>query len=312
MTISFKVSEETQKKLNTFYEDFKREKKPDYSLFQAQDGDTVVTLYESGKIVFQGKDADLASDFWIATEKLIHPKVEVKNTEKKGKEKGKDIFIDPKIYHANTIGSDEVGTGDYFGPIVVTGTFVKKEDIPFLESLGITDSKKMTDEKIIEVVPTLIKRIPYTTYILTNSEYNQWSNKMNMNKIKAVLHNKVLLALTQKEKADYIVVDEFAKPPVYYSYLKEIPSVVRNITFLTKGETKCLSVACASVISRYIFLKEFQKLEQTLGTSLPKGAGPQVDEKASQLVIEKGFSTLEKVAKMNFKNTEKIKKKIDK
>lgn len=312
MTISFKVSEQTKEKLNEFYADLKREKKPDYSLFQAQDGDTVLTLYESGKIVFQGKDADLASDFWIATEKMVNRNVDVKNSEKKEKKKEKDVFVDPKIYYASTIGSDEVGTGDYFGPIVVTGTFVKKEDIPFLESLGITDSKKMTDEKILSVVPLLIKRIPYNTYILNNIEYNKWSSKMNMNKIKAVLHNKVLLELTKKEYAEYVVVDEFAKAPIYYNYLKEVPNVVRNITFLTKGETKCLSVACASVISRYIFLKEFKKLEQTLGSTLPKGAGPVVDEKGIFIVKEKGFSFLEQIAKMNFKNTEKIKKKIDK
>ncbi len=312
MTISFKVSEQTKEKLNEFYADLKREKKPDYSLFQAQDGDTVVTLYESGKIVFQGKDADLASDFWIATEKMVNRNVDVKNSEKKEKKKEKDVFVDPKIYYASTIGSDEVGTGDYFGPIVVTGTFVKKEDIPFLESLGITDSKKMTDEKILSVVPLLIKRMPYNTYILNNIEYNKWSSKMNMNKIKAVLHNKVLLELTKKEYAEYVVVDEFAKAPIYYNYLKEVPNVVRNITFLTKGETKCLSVACASVISRYIFLKEFKKLEQTLGSTLPKGAGPVVDEKGIFIVKEKGFSFLEQIAKMNFKNTEKIKKKIDK
>lgn len=311
MTISFKVSEQTKEKLNEFYADLKREKKPDYSLFQAQDGDTVVTLYESGKIVFQGKDADLASDFWIATEKMVNGNVDVKNSDKKEKKKEKDNFVDPKIYYASTIGSDEVGTGDYFGPIVVTGTFVKKEDIPFLESLGITDSKKMTDEKILSVVPLLIKRIPYNTYILNNIEYNKWSSKMNMNKIKAVLHNKVLLELTKKEYAEYVVVDEFAKAPIYYSYLKEVPNVVKNITFLTKGETKCLSVACASVISRYIFLKEFKKLEQALGTTLPKGAGPVVDEKGIFIVKEKGFSSLEQIAKMNFKNTEKIKKKID-
>ena len=82
MTISFKVSEQTKEKLNEFYADLKREKKPDYSLFQAQDGDTVVTLYESGKIVFQGKDADLASDFWIATEKMVNRNVDVKNSER--------------------------------------------------------------------------------------------------------------------------------------------------------------------------------------------------------------------------------------
>ena len=51
---------------------------------------------------------------------------------------------DKKYYYCSSVGSDEVGTGDYFGPIVVTATYVKKEDIPFLESLGIKDSKKVT------------------------------------------------------------------------------------------------------------------------------------------------------------------------
>ena len=74
MTISFKVSDNTKKQLVEFYEDLKREKTPHYAVFQAQDGDTVVTLYESGKIVFQGRDADLASDIWIATEKMNNKK----------------------------------------------------------------------------------------------------------------------------------------------------------------------------------------------------------------------------------------------
>lgn len=89
MTISFKVSEETKEKLNDFYQDLKREKTPAYAVFQAQDGDTVVTLYESGKIVFQGKDADLASDFWIATEKMVNQKLVSKILKKNIKKKKK-------------------------------------------------------------------------------------------------------------------------------------------------------------------------------------------------------------------------------
>ena len=55
-----------------------------------------------------------------------------------------------KIDYLNTtsVGSDEVGTGDYFGPIVVTASLVKKDDIEFLKKLGCTDSKKITDDKI--------------------------------------------------------------------------------------------------------------------------------------------------------------------
>ena len=146
--------------MSEFLGDLKREKTPPYAKFQADDGDTVVTVYESGKAVFQGRDADLSSQFWIEREKHNNPtkKVDVKNSEDKTKDK-KDIVIDPKVYNSTAIGSDEVGTGDYFGPIVVTAAYVKREDIPFLESLGIKDSKKMTDEKILEVVPKFFKKI---------------------------------------------------------------------------------------------------------------------------------------------------------
>lgn len=304
MTISFKVSEKTIEKMNDFYLDLRRDKTPDYAKFQAQDGDTVVTLYDSGKVVFQGKDADLASDFWIATERMENKNLTVNNSDKKDKKK--EIYIDPKIFNSTTIGSDEVGTGDFFGPIVVTGTYVKKEDISYLQELGVMDSKKMTDEKILKIVPDIIKRIPYTTFILSNTEYNDIKD-VNMNKVKAILHNKVLFDLTHKYKADYVIVDEFAKANTYYSYLKETPNVVRNITFLTKGETKSLSVACASVISRYIFIKEFAKIEKDLGILIPKGASSKVDEIGVKVVEKYGFDKLKEVAKLNFKNTEKIK-----
>ena len=110
---------------------------------------------------------------------------------------------------------------------------------------------------------------------------------------------------------DYIVVDQFAKPYVYYNYLKTSNNVVQNITFMTKAEDKCLSVACASLISRYIFLKEFSKLGEKLDMFLVKGASDKVDEQGLQIVKKYGFEKLSEVAKLNFKNTEKIKVKLE-
>lgn len=86
MTITLKTSEKTKNMMIDFYNDLKREKTPQYAVFQAVDGDTVVTLYESGKAVFQGKDADLASDYWIETEKINSGYATVTNSEKKKKE----------------------------------------------------------------------------------------------------------------------------------------------------------------------------------------------------------------------------------
>ena len=311
--ISFKVCEKTQNMMSEELDWCKREKTPQYAKWQAKDGDTVITLYESGKVVFQGSDADLASDFWISTEKINSGKVDVKSSSNNAKDKlDKAIKIDPKIYNSSSIGSDEVGTGDYFGPIVVTAAFVSKENIPYLEELGVKDSKKMTDDKILEIVPELIKKIPYESAILTNTEYNEkYSKDLNMNKIKAILHNKVLYTLKEKTKDyDFIIVDEFAKDFIYYNYLRNSTNVVRNITFLTKGETKSLAVAAASLISRYIFIKEFDKLSNKVGISLPKGASELVDDTAYKIAKEKGFDYLKEIAKLNFKNTQKVQEKL--
>lgn len=309
MTITLKVSENTKQKMIEYFEDKKRPKTPDYAIFQADEADTVVTLYNSGKAVFQGVSADIDANMWKEMERHLNPtkKVEITNSNDK-KKKDKIIEkIDPKIYYANTIGSDEVGTGDYFGPIVVTASYVEKENIPFLEELGVKDSKKLTDEKILEIVPKIIKKIPYECIILSNKEYNEnYTDDMNMNKVKAILHNKVLSKLKEKYQADYIVVDQFAQPYVYYNYLKGT-NYIQNITFMTKAEDKCLSVACASLISRYVFLKQFDKLGETIDTFLIKGASDKVDELGVKIVKKYGFDKLKEIAKLNFKNTEKIK-----
>jgi len=130
-----------------------------------------------------------------------------------------------------------------------------------------------------------------------------------MNKIKAVLHNKVLYELIKdnKYKYDYIVVDQFEYQGSYYKHIKEAKNQVKNIFFVTKAEDKCLSVACASMISRYIFLQEMDKLSKETNTFLPKGASSLVDETAKKIIEKYGFEKLEKIAKLNFKNTEKIK-----
>ena len=171
----------------------------------------------------------------------------------------------------------------------------------------------MTDEKILEVVPKVIKVIPYESIILSNKEYNEkYDEKTNMNKIKAIMHNKVLFSMREKQPDyNYIVVDQFAMPYVYFNYLKSSSNVVKNITFMTKAEDKCLSVACASIISRYIFLKEFDKLGNNLNLSLLKGASDKVDEQGVLIAKQYGIDKLSDIAKLNFKNTEKIKAKLE-
>ena len=297
MNVVIKVNDETKKKMIEYYKDKCRDKVIPYVVFQAQEEDTVITLYESGKAMFQGTSADVDAAMWG---------VALENTKEKQEENKK---ASEKYYYCNSVGSDEVGTGDYFGPIVVTATYVRKEDIPFLEELGVGDSKKIDDSKILKIAPQIAKRIKYRSTILTNKEYNEkYTKDTNMNKIKAILHNNVLYKLMQEEKPeiDYIVVDEFAREARYYEYLSGTNVVQRNITFMTKAEDKNLAVACGSIISRYLFLKEFDKICDEVHLPLPKGAGKDVDTIGEEVVEKYGKEKLQDIAKVNFKNTDRI------
>ena len=184
MNVVIRVNDEIKEKMIEYYKDKKRDKVIPYVVFQAQEEDTVITLYESGKCMFQGTSADVDAAMWG---------VALENTKEKQEEKKK---ADAKYYNCSAVGSDEVGTGDYFGPIVVTACFVPKDMISELEKLGVGDSKKIDDSKIIKIAPEIAKKVKYRSVILSNKEYNEkYTKELNMNKINAIMHNKVLYQL---------------------------------------------------------------------------------------------------------------------
>ena len=297
MNVVIRVNDEIKEKMIEYYKDKKRDKEIPYVVFQAQDEDTVITMYESGKVMFQGTSADVDAAMWG---------VALENTKEKQEEKKK---VNTMYYNSSAVGSDEVGTGDYYGPIVVTACFVDKKDLEALEKLGVGDSKKIDDSKILKIAPEIAKIVKYKSVILTNKEYNEkYTKDINMNKIKAILHNRVLYSLINEEKPkyDYIIVDEFAREARYYEYLNDQKVIQRGITFLTKAEDISPAVGCASIISRYIFLKEFDKLSDSIHIPLPKGAGKDVDTIGEEIVEKYGKEKLEEIAKLNFKNTDRI------
>lgn len=300
MTIVFKVSDNVKEKMIEYYMDKRKPNTPPYAIFQAVEGDSVITLYESGKAMFQGISADVDANLWKDMEMHLNGiNIDDKLKEKEQKDK--------TLYYLDAIGSDEVGTGDYFLPIVVCASYVRKSDISFLERLKVQDSKKMTDDKIRRCAPIIMSKIPHEYIIMSNKEYNNSHDKNNMNKIKAIMHNEVLFKMKQKGFSyNKIIVDQFAYPRAYYGYLKEVNDKVTDITFTTKAEDKNLSVACASIISRYIFLTKMDEINKKYGLTIPKGAGKSVDEVGKELVKKYGKEVLYDLAKISFKNTEKI------
>ncbi len=291
MNVVIKVDEETKQKMIAYYKDKIRDKKIPYAIFQAQEEDTVITLYESGKAMFQGISADVDASMWA----MLQDKKEETNNEE-------------DLYHITSIGSDEVGTGDYFGPVVVCAAYVNIEDIKFLEELKVKDSKQITDDYIKKIAPTIAKKIDYELLVLSNKEYNEkYKTIKNINKIKAIMHNKVLYTLHQRHSdCNKIIIDEFAKENSYFNYLKEVTNVERNLIFTPKAENKNMAVGAAAILARFSFLEIMDKLSDKYHEPLLKGASSEVDKQAERLIEKYGKEVLDDIAKLHFINTERI------
>lgn len=205
-------------------------------------------------------------------------------------------------------GSDEVGTGDTFGPVVVACALLEEKDLELINELNIRDSKELTDSQIEYIASRLIKQVKYSYCILKNDKYNKVHEKYNLNAIKAILHNEVYLKLETKYKLPKLcVVDQFCTKDLYYGYLESIKKIKRDLKFETKAENKYPSVAVASIIARYYFIKEMSNLSNKYNIELAKGSSNPILTKQLKEIIKKyGKDELNNVAKLHFKNVKNI------
>ncbi|MFS0645208.1 ribonuclease HIII [Siminovitchia sp. 179-K 8D1 HS] len=290
--------------MKEYYGPYIKDTVPPGSVFSARKGGCTITAYRSGKVMFQGAGNEEEANKWGSLDhKPAAPKLV----------KASGTPLPENISMMSAIGSDEVGKGDYFGPLTVVAAYVKKEHIPLLQELGVRDSKHLSDRQIASIAKDLLALIPYSSLKLSNKKYNEvQSSGMTQGKMTAILHNRALLYLSKKiapEKPEAILVDQFAEARMYFRHLKGQKTIVKeNVYFSTKAESIHLAVAAASILARYSFLQAMEQLSKKAGFALPKGAGSKVDAAAARLIKDKGLSALPEFAKIHFANTGKAKK----
>lgn len=263
-----------------------------YVTFAAKVKGVTVLVYTSGKVVFQGANAEtIAEQFGYQSA----------NHSTSDTVSGQNIPL---------IGSDEVGNGSYFGGLAVVASFVTPDDHALLKKLGVDDSKNLTDSKIRQIAPVLENNIKHKALLLSPQKYNQVVGKGKMHNavsVKVALHNQAIYLLLQDGiKSKKIVIDAFTSRKNYQKYLKNEANQFANpLTLEEKAEGKYLAVAVSSIIARNLFLENLDKLSQEVQYKLPSGAGSQSDKVASQILAAYGISGLEHTAKLHFANTQK-------
>ncbi len=274
------VNDQELEKLNKVYQYHQINDENPYLLFHAEHNGIDILGYKTGKVLLQGRE-------------VTHELVSIKS------------HLNRKDYAA--IGSDEVGTGDVFGPIVVCALYASVNDIEYLEGLNVRDSKNMSDRQIIALAPKIAKKLVHSLLILPPRKYNDLVEQgYNLNKIKALLHNQAIIKTSGKLKTQVpVIVDQFCTPQLYFNYIKDETLIYRDIDFHVRAEQIHLSVAAASIIARYAFLVKMDEYSKKLDVTLPKGASKEADDMIKTIYDSKGIKILSLVTKMNFKNVTK-------
>lgn len=271
------------------------------AVFMAKLPGCTITVYKSKKVMFQGANHEMEASKWGTAQPSVKKATKSTNT------------LPANFASLSVIGSDEVGKGDFFGPMTVVASYVSKEHMSLVKELGVQDSKNLTDPQIVKIAEDLLTFLPYSLLTLSNEKYNELQAKgYTQGKMTALLHNKAILHVLNKiapEKPDAILIDQFAQKDIYYRHLRGQREIVRDqVHFATKAEGLHLSVAASSILARYAFLKAFEHLSKQAGFNIPKGAGAKVDIAAAKLIRTHGVDALNSFTKVHFANTQKAKK----
>ncbi|WKT75703.1 ribonuclease HIII [Lysinibacillus fusiformis] len=305
--IVLSISTNIQKEVMAYYASNYIERKAAGVIFAAKLPDTSITMYKSGKLMFQGGGAEREAARWGTIEKTPNSKSSTIGA--------KGDTLPDQFATMSVLGSDETGTGDYFGPITVAAVYVPASKIELINELGVKDSKMLSDDYMRKIAPDLRAACVHSVLILRNEKYNSLQAKgYSQGKMKAMMHNKALqntLTKMAPEKPECILIDQFAERGVYYNYLKNEREIVQeSVYFSTKAEQLHVAVATASILARAAFLKEMDHLSEMAGLELTKGASNKVDMQAARIWRKQGEEFLRSITKWHFANTEKARKMI--
>jgi len=199
------------------------------------------------------------------------------------------------------LGIDESGKGDYFGPLVIAGVV----DDGSLREIGVKDSKKLSDEKILLLAKEIKKRAFVTIVKIGPKRYNEmYAQIENLNYLLAWGHARAIENTLKTTTPKYAISDKFADEKVLESALLKNGKKLKLVQRVRAEEHT--SVAAASIIARAEFVLGLQRLSFKYGMELPKGAGKTVLLAAKKFVKENGRDKLKEVAKLHFKTSDEV------
>ena len=257
-----------------------------------------VNLYTSGKLLVQGRGA---YEFVL---NILEPMV--LGTASLGYEE----VLNPEA-NAPHLGTDESGKGDFFGPMVIAAAYVNETLAAQMKKLGVKDSKLITSDaqafKLGSEIRKLLGENRYVVVRIGNPTYNRlYATLKSVNRLLSWGHARCIEnLLTLIPDCPRAVSDQFAssKEAIERALMKKGRSI--ELVQMHKAESD-IAVAAASILARESFLRSLQQMAALHGQEFPKGASPQVQAAAVELVKKKGPRILMEVAKCHFRTADAV------
>jgi ribonuclease HIII len=264
-----------------------------------------VDFFTTGRALIQGKPGVLRSELksWWDAQKASFP-------QQAAPAAIQSSFIatpaeTPIISYAGKarIGLDESGKGDYFGPLVIAAVYVDEQSEPQLITVGVRDSKRLTDNRILVMAEEIKAICSYSVVPIGPKRYNELYEEFhNLNKLLAWGHARSLENLLDKVSCDLAVADQFGDESFLLNALMKKGRQIK-LEQRPRAEED-IAVAAASILARAEFVRRMEQLSKRIGKTLPKGSSsPSIEMIGREIVAKGGQDELAEVAKLHFKTT---------
>jgi ribonuclease HIII len=267
-----------------------------------------VAFFRSGKALIQGKPGELQTRLksWWNEKKAPSVQPTVAAATQPSLVETPSIAPVTSFTGIARIGMDESGKGDYFGPLVIGAVYVDEQTEHKLISLGVQDSKLLTDKRMQAMSQEIKALCPNFVVPIEPKRYNELYNKVqNLNRLLGWGHAWVLEQMLEKVSCNLAIVDQFGDESYVCEVLREKGNQITLVQRIHAEED--IAVAAASILARVKFVQQLEQLSERIGKTLPKGASdPAIVTIGREIVARHGREILAEIAKLHFKTTEMI------
>jgi len=247
--------------------------KSNYESIRIDDSGLKLILYNSGKLVY--------------------------NEDEKAEEILDSILTKSK--HCFTLGTDEAGKGEWYGPLVVYCVALEPEHVRELRKLGVRDSKGIPKKRLMELAEKILEfDFPRESIVLMpeiyNRKYDEFKSEgKSLNDLLAWAHARLIKNVLKElkyEKAK-VIIDRFDFKKTEFR-LGDLDRKGLEIIQKPRAESE-VPVAVASILAKREFENRVEKLNKRFNIDLRKS-------KPEEIPTE----ILPQVAKLHFKNVPEI------